>query len=276
MDICAFCDSPLGHEEEVDLVPAAVGTPDEPEWRTEVTRKLDAYRRRRHNSSDEESQTPLPFSEPPRPSPPIARRAPVAETPRPPALRNRPPAPERVEISVTQPSLDFTLPAQRVHPETHLAPPAAIRERTIAGLLDFLFIGVVYGGFLIFFQAIGGRLSMTKLDAGVFTALFFLMYTSYFSLFTIFGGATPGMLFGNLVAVRIDGTPPDTGPLVWRSFGYLLSGGTLFIGFFWALWDEDGLTWHDRISQTYITNALSAEEPTGIVPSRPQHSMAGK
>jgi uncharacterized RDD family membrane protein YckC len=37
-----------------------------------------------------------------------------------------------------------------------------------------------------------------------------------------------------------------------RAAGYMLSAGTLFLGFFWALWDEDGLTWHDRISNTYL------------------------
>jgi uncharacterized RDD family membrane protein YckC len=53
----------------------------------------------------------------------------------------------------------------------------------------------------------------------------------------------------------LDGTFPETRQLLWRSFGYLLSGATLLLGFLWALWDEDRMTWHDRISQTYIASA---------------------
>ncbi|MGB7436471.1 MAG: hypothetical protein WBW49_13745, partial [Candidatus Acidiferrum sp.] len=37
-----------------------------------------------------------------------------------------------------------------------------------------------------------------------------------------------------------------------RAIGYLLSAGTCFLGFLWVLWDEDGLTWHDRLSKTYL------------------------
>jgi uncharacterized RDD family membrane protein YckC len=33
------------------------------------------------------------------------------------------------------------------------------------------------------------------------------------------------------------------------------------LGFLWAAWDEDGLTWHDRISQTYITYAELEGQP---------------
>jgi len=36
--------------------------------------------------------------------------------------------------------------------------------------------------------------------------------------------------------------------------GYMLSAGTLFLGFLWAIWDEDALTWHDRLSRTYLTS----------------------
>jgi hypothetical protein len=32
----------------------------------------------------------------------------------------------------------------------------------------------------------------------------------------------------------------------------MISAGTFFLGFFWALWDEDAMTWHDRLSRTYL------------------------
>ena len=39
-----------------------------------------------------------------------------------------------------------------------------------------------------------------------------------------------------------------------RSVGYVVSAGAFFMGFVWAWWDEDALTWHDRISHTYLTS----------------------
>ncbi len=29
------------------------------------------------------------------------------------------------------------------------------------------------------------------------------------------------------------------------------------LGFLWALWDEDQLSWHDRISQTFVTTDVT-------------------
>jgi RDD family len=63
------------------------------------------------------------------------------------------------------------------------------------------------------------------------------------------------MQIRGLSIVRLDGSLPETKQLLWRSFGYLLSGATLMFGFLWAIWDEDHFTWQDRISQTYITAA---------------------
>ena len=256
------------------------GSSDDPPWRREVARKLDAYRRRHRDSAELDFQSALPFIEVPRESAPPIQRLSVERMSTPdPSQGVRPRRGgnlvEQIEISVAQSSLSFTLPEERLHPETRLAPAAAISERVPAGLTDFFFVGLVYGGFLFFFRAVGGHLDLTKLDAGIFAASFFLLYVIYFSLFTVFGGATPGMLLNDLTAVQIDGGTAETGPLVWRSIGYLLSGGTLFLGFFWALWDEDGLTWHDRISQTYITKALRAEE-SGALSQAGRHGFAEK
>jgi hypothetical protein len=33
----------------------------------------------------------------------------------------------------------------------------------------------------------------------------------------------------------------------------MLSAGTFFLGFLWSMWDEDQLTWHDRLSRTYLS-----------------------
>lgn len=236
---------------------------DEPEWRREVSRRLDDYRARRRRLHADDSQSGLPFvagsdfdeeeahereieSERARER---ASQQPVRRT------AQRPRQNERMDICI-QPELDFaSSPHERAHPQTALVPVAGLAERRIAGLLDGIFLALTYAGFLGLFRSLGGQLYIEKVDAAVYLATFFLFYAQYFFLFTSFAGATPGMQLRQLTIVRLDGSVADPRQLFWRSFGYLLSGATLGIGFLWSLWDEDRFTWQDRISQTYITAA---------------------
>jgi len=162
---------------------------------------------------------------------------------------------ERVDICI-QPELDFSSsPDDRAHPQTALVPVASLAERRSAAILDAFFISLTAAGFVALFHALGGEIILAKMDAVVCAAVLYLFYSQYFFLFTSLGGATPGMQIRGLTVVRLDGSLPDTRQLLWRSFGYLLSGATVLLGFVWALWDEDHFTWQDRISHTYITSA---------------------
>ena len=130
-------------------------------------------------------------------------------------------------------------------------------------MLDGLFVTLVFVGFLALFRSLGGHFVTEKLDAIVVATTFFLFYVAYFTLFTFFGRFTPGMQLCGLSVVNSDGGPPTFHQLFWRSFGYLLSGSTLFLGFLWSLWDEDHLTWQDRISHTYLTAAAAPLDDAG-------------
>jgi len=110
-----------------------------------------------------------------------------------------------------------------------------------------------YGGMLALFTVLGGRIGLNKFDLLVTGATLLLFYAQYFALFTMFGGSTPGMMVRGLRVVGFDGSAPTSSQMSWRSFGYVISAGTCFLGFLWALWDEDHLSWQDRISQTYVT-----------------------
>ena len=247
----------------------------QPEWKREVVHRLEAYRARRRRNGSSETQPELPFSEsngngeagnaePEYRSTlrTVAHAAPNGGTPgETSAQRNRRESVERIEVPVMQPEFNFVFLSndveEHIHPHAPLVPVAEVRERRIAGLLDLAFLALSYAGFLILFRALGGQLSIGKQEAEVYAATFFIFYAIYFGLFTALGGATPGMYFRGLAVVSFDGEVPHSRQLLWRSFGYLLSAGTLLLGFVWALWDEDHLTWQDRISQTYITPAPS-------------------
>ena len=182
----------------------------------------------------------------------------------------------RVEIDVTQTGAGAAnettahpdIPSQRpagTHADSPYFPVATFSERCLAGTFDIVFLLFAYGGFLTLFGSLGGHLSFSKFSVVVYAASLGLFYVQYFALFTIFGGATPGMMLRHLQVVSFDGEAPSSRQLLQRSFGYVVSGGTFLLGFFWSLWDEDRLTWQDRISRTHLTqlDAVFAAEPLG-------------
>jgi uncharacterized RDD family membrane protein YckC len=134
-----------------------------------------------------------------------------------------------------------------------LYPVAPIDDRRLAGIIDLFCLLFAYGGFLGLFGSLGGHFTLSKLSAAVCVTTFAVVYLQYFALFTIFGGTTPGMMMRGLQVVSFSGEPPAPGQMLLRSAGYLLSAGTFFLGFLWALWDSDELTWHDRLSRTYLS-----------------------
>jgi uncharacterized RDD family membrane protein YckC len=236
----------------------------EPEWRRQVSDRLHAYRVRRHSGVAVSMQPALPF-EPDSGSAIEEADASHAYSPPATALRAPPrrrPRTERVEITIPKHEVTYaaagvhrpaaTLPGFGAAPGA-LFPVATLSQRRMAATLDVGLLLFSYGGMLALFWALGGRIGFNKLDAMVTGTTLALFYAQYFALFTIFGGCTPGMMLCRLRVLSFDGGMPTSRQMAWRSFGYLVSAGTCFLGFLWALWDEDHLCWQDRISRTYLT-----------------------
>ncbi|RME33614.1 MAG: RDD family protein, partial [Gammaproteobacteria bacterium] len=55
-----------------------------------------------------------------------------------------------------------------------------------------------------------------------------------------------------LVLVTAQGARVDCPRAAVRLLAALLSLAPLGLGYWWALWDRDGLTWHDRLSGTRV------------------------
>jgi uncharacterized RDD family membrane protein YckC len=301
--VCNFCDSSLtldlsseaaAFAPDPQQVPrlqmggtTAQGAPSldaDPAWRGELTQRLETYRARRRKVAPNLAQSELPFQEPLAEPPAhtsvsVAEVSPVADDDfsftiaigRNAATREEarmvidvslPPAAERV--FETTPSTDMR------SEQAGLYPVAAIDERRIAGLIDAACLLFAYGAFLTLFGSLGGQFTFSKLSAAVCIATFVIVYLQYFALFTVFGGTTPGMMLRGLHVVGFSGETPSPRQMLWRSVGYMLSAGTFFMGFLWALWDEDALTWHDRLSHTYLCPAptLADIEATHVAHSR--------
>ncbi|MGH9734588.1 MAG: RDD family protein [Candidatus Acidiferrales bacterium] len=215
-----------------------------------MSRRLREYRARRDPHEIDESQSELPIYQ----KISLQPRVEPEEPPKRPHIRNpRPRQPQRVEICI-QPELDFSV-GDRSHPQSPLVPVGGLAERRAAGAIDAAVLALTCVGFAALFRSLGGEIVIAKADAVIYLAVVGLIYSLYFVVFTSMAGSTPGMQLRGLTVVAMDGTLPDTRQLLWRSFGYVLSAATLALGYFWALWDEDRFTWHDRISQTYVTSA---------------------
>jgi len=240
-------------------------------WRSELAQRLNAYRTRRRKLAPNVAQSQFSFEEPPRKIPSGASAA-VAE----PFISEEEDfsftiaigrsskelvqEESRMVIDVSVPSEAETgshtqaLPEQST-PQPGLYPVASIDDRRLAGLVDLGCLLFAYGGFLMLFGSLGGQFTLSKLTAVVYSTTFAIVYLQYFALFTIFGGTTPGMMLRNLQVSSFSGEPPTSRQMLLRSMGYMLSAGTFFLGFLWSMWDEDQLTWHDRLSRTYLSAA---------------------
>ena len=280
---CTFCDSTAllrRSEDSRDTgTPPTLNEAQREEWRGELNQRLQAYRAKRRKTSANEGQTALPFEkaeytprqdialeveecaeEKSAPADNFAFTIAIGRVAKDPAE-----ADPRLLIDVSLPpeseeSLTEVFPEEPHGLSSGFMPVASLDDRRRALVVDGACLLFAYGAFLALFGSLGGHFTLDKLSAAVCFFTFAFVYLQYFGLFTIFGGSTPGMMVAGLQVASVTGDAPTQRQYFLRAVGYVLSVGTCFLGFLWVLWDEDGLTWHDRISQTYLTPVANMAE----------------
>jgi uncharacterized RDD family membrane protein YckC len=165
--------------------------------------------------------------------------------------------PRPVEIIIDS---QATTQAAEAEAETVALPKASMGRRFLAGGLDTLVLSVAAGLFTLIFWRAGGHMSPQPMNLGVVGFITAFSIMAYFGLFTALTSTTPGLLWLGIEVRTLDGGYPTPAQAFWRAFGYLVSIGALMLGFVWALVDSDGLTWHDRMSGTFLAVADSAVE----------------
>ncbi|MEQ1473465.1 MAG: RDD family protein [Candidatus Acidiferrum sp.] len=167
-----------------------------------------------------------------------------------------------IDVSAVQGEEAAQEPRRELTERAHagLYPVAPMGDRRIAAIIDVACLLFACGGFLALFGSLGGHFTLSKLSAAVCLTALAVVYFQYFALFTIFGGTTPGMMLRNLQVMSFTGDEPTPKQMLLRSAGYMLSAAPCLMGFLWAVWDEDGLTWHDRFSKTYLSSAQTYAE----------------
>ncbi|MBM3787039.1 MAG: RDD family protein [Acidobacteria bacterium] len=133
---------------------------------------------------------------------------------------------------------------------------ASLAHRMVAGLWDggivavliSVFVGVV--GYLC--EGISGVMLEPAVLAVASIASVIIALT-YEAAFLGLRGETPGMRMAGLTLVDFDGRPPRAEQLAKRFIGDVLSILPFGCGYFWALVDEESLSWRDHISETFVT-----------------------
>ena len=138
---------------------------------------------------------------------------------------------------------------------------APLQIRTLAGVLDLAMVVVALGTFLAVFHWLGGSFYPGEEgypDKEGFRALgiaAFVMVAFYWAFFVGHFGETPGAMWIGLRLLNFHGQKPSVTQRVARALGLILSSATLGLGFAWSFADEEKLTWHDRMSKTFLTLA---------------------
>lgn len=169
--------------------------------------------------------------------------------------------PEELEAVSGTPFLDGLTfegktPSQPGIPEPVELPvrPVSLAQRTYAVAVDAVLVlaaSAVFAGVAYRFMA-GMLMGKSLLAAAAVVPM--LLWFVYQYLLLVYGGTTPGMRASKVRLLTFAGAAPKMRQRRNRVMGLWLSTASLAMGLLWAFVDVDGLCWHDRMSQTYLTS----------------------
>jgi uncharacterized RDD family membrane protein YckC len=129
--------------------------------------------------------------------------------------------------------------------------PAALEDRIMAALVDG---ALSFAGFLVFVFVFNSCTAHPPAGRTAFAATSLALlatFVAYQWLFFRFGESTPGMTYARIALCTLNDDNPTRQAMQRRVGALLLSALPLGLGLLWAVFDEDQLGWHDRISGTY-------------------------
>ena len=128
---------------------------------------------------------------------------------------------------------------------------APMNRRAMAVVVDgALVTGLFLAAVLLAGSHVKDLPSMKEVEVGAAVALA-LLWVLYQGLFFAVANATPGMKYAGISLCTFDDQFPTRARVFARLGAMLLSLLPLGLGVAWALFDEDHLCWHDRITKTY-------------------------
>ncbi len=133
---------------------------------------------------------------------------------------------------------------------------AGLGARIAAFIVDILIVSVIaFLSIAAGLYSLNGlkieSLGLERVIIPLYLALFFLAST-YFVFLHGYGGKTVGKMIFGIKLINGHGEGIGFWDAFVRWIGYFVSGGFLFIGFLWSLFDAECQTWHDKIAGTYV------------------------
>ncbi|MGB6974125.1 MAG: RDD family protein, partial [Terracidiphilus sp.] len=141
------------------------------------------------------------------------------------------------------------LAAMAEEPALELAP---VGLRVLAALVDVSLVATVACGAA--YLAAGHLHAMPTMRVAEMGAagLMVGLGAAYYALFLLLAGCTPGMKYAQVRLRDFENEQPSRLQLRGRVLAMAVSMLPVGLGLMWAVFDEDGLSWHDRLSRTYL------------------------
>jgi len=140
------------------------------------------------------------------------------------------------------------LPVAAALREAH---PAPIALRCAAAAVDGLVVLLALGFFLGAFYVMGGRIEPTLRTLPLWGGVVLAVWLFYRVLWCVLRSESAGMQFFRLCLLNFDSYEPELAQRWLRLVAACLSLAAGGLGLLWALFDEEHLTWHDHISNTF-------------------------
>jgi len=142
-------------------------------------------------------------------------------------------------------------PAPRTAPAIEIE-PASMSRRLLATVVDSTLIaGALVTAAMLAAQNVSELPGVRVVELGAAVALL-AIGVAYHACFMTLARATPGMKYAGIELNTFSGHTTTRGQRCGRMLALLLSVLPLGLGVLWALFDDGNLTWHDRLSKTYL------------------------
>lgn len=128
---------------------------------------------------------------------------------------------------------------------------APIEDRIIAWIVDLTLVLFAFVFFVFVSAASDANLPRGRsawIAGGLFLAGIYLLYQY---LFFKFADGTPGMRYAKIALCTFDDEAPTRKQMRARIPYLLFSAAPLGLGYLWAWFDANRLSWHDRLTRTY-------------------------
>lgn len=166
------------------------------------------------------------------------------------------PAPSWTDAEWTSVELDSgaveeDAPADEAAPRAHMLELAPLALRLMATTVDLALITGVASAAAVFALRHMQALPVLRTAEALGIGLFLLIGLAYHVAFLLTLRATPGMLYAGIGICTFDDEEATVAQLRYRLAAMLVSLLPMGLGLTWSAFDENHLSWHDRLSRTY-------------------------